>query len=500
MNQPNSRGAATRHQDDSSAASAGLRARVGLVAGPVLLAAMLLLPPPDGMTILAWRTAAVGGLMATWWITEAIPIPATALLPLVLFPLLGVASIGATTAPYANPVIYLFLGGFLIAMAMESCGLHRRMALAILTVVGTRPANLILGFMVATAFISMWVSNTATVVMILPMAISVIALARGDVNSAVSAHGRAFDLAMLLGIAYAASIGGLGTLIGTPPNALLAGFMLETYNVRIGFVEWMLLGIPIVVISLPVAWLLLTKWLHPTGTEPIAGGEAMLREERQALGPMSRAETMVGTITALTAIAWVLRPLVEQWVPAISDTGIAITGALLLFVVPIAWRPLRVSLTWKKAEQLPWAVLILFGGGLSLAAAIQETGLAAWIGNELGGMAGWPLFAVVVVVTAVVIFLTELTSNTATAAAFLPVVASLAVGIGADPMLLAIPAALAASCAFMLPVATPPNAIVYGTGALTVPQMAKAGLWLNLFFMGLLPLVVFGVAVRIFRM
>jgi len=268
--------------------------------------------------------------------------------------------------------------------------------------------------------------------------------------------------------------------------------------VQIGFVEWMFLGVPIVAISLPFAWLVLTKWLHPVGSDPIAGGAAMLREERRALGPISRAEWTVGTITVLTATAWVSRPIIERWIPAVTDTGIAIAGALLLFIVPIGWRPLRVALTWMQAERLPWSVLILFGGGLSLAAAIQQAGLAGWVGNELGALAGWPVFAVMLVVTSVVIFLTELTSNTATAAAFLPVVASLAGGIGVDPLLLAIPTALAASCAFMMPVATPPNAIVYGTGAVTIPQMAKAGLWLNLFFVALLPLVVVLFAGRIF--
>jgi sodium-dependent dicarboxylate transporter 2/3/5 len=481
-----------------SARGTSIRTVAGLVGGPLLFAAMLLAEPPGGMSMLAWRTAAVGALMATWWITEAIPIPATALLPIVLFPLLGIATVAATTAPYANPVIYLFLGGFLIAMALESCGLHKRMALAVLGAVGTRPANLILGFMVATAFISRWVSNTATVVMMLPMATSVIALAHGGDDTTGDPPSPGFAVALLLGIAYAASIGGLGTLIGTPPNALLAGFMAETYGVRIGFVEWMVLGVPIVVVSLPFAWLLLTKWLHSVGAQPIAGGTTMLREQRLALGVISRAEWTVGTITALTAAAWVTRPILERWLPALTDTGIAITGALLLFIVPLSWRSPRVALTWNQAERLPWSVLILFGGGLSLAAAIQQTGLAAWIGGELGALAGWPLLLVILVVTTVVIFLTELTSNTATAAAFLPVVASLAVGIGAEPLLLATPAALAASCAFMLPVATPPNAIVYGTGVLAIPQMARAGILLNLFFILLLPLAVYLLAARLF--
>ncbi len=486
------------NEDEAPARPAVTRAHAGLMAGPLLCAVLLLLPPPDGMTVLAWRTAAVGALMAVWWVTEAIPIAATALLPIVLFPLLGVSTVAAATAPYANPAIYLFLGGFLIAMALESCGLHRRMALAVLGVAGTRPANLILGFMGATAFISMWVSNSATVVMMLPMATSVIALARRGADASSEISLRHFEVALLLGIAYAGNIGGLGTLIGTPPNALLAGFMSETYGVQIGFGQWMLLGVPIVLVALPVAWLLLTRWLHPVSADPIAGGAAMLDAERQSLGPLSRAEWNVGAITALTAAAWVGRPVVEPWVPALTDAGIAITGGLLMFVVPLSWRPLQMALTWAQAERLPWSVLILFGGGLSLAAAIQDTGLAIWIGGSMAVLAGWPIFTVILVVTAVVVFLTELTSNTATAAAFLPVVASLAVGIGADPMLLAVPTALAASCAFMMPVATPPNAIVYGTGVLTIPQMARAGLWLNLFFVALLPLAVYVLASVIF--
>lgn len=472
------------------------RAHFGLVGGPLLCAAMLLTAPPDDMALLAWRTAAVGVLMAVWWVTEALPIAATALVPIVLLPVLGIADVAAATAPYANPVIFLFLGGFLIAMALERCGLHRRLALAILSMVGTRPANLILGFMTATALLSMWVSNSATVVMMLPMATSVLALSRDGGDRS----GGAFEVALLLGIAYAASIGGLGTLIGTPPNALLAGFMSTTYGVEIGFLQWMVLAVPIVLVALPFAWILLTRWLFPVGSEPVAGGAEILRNARRAQGPVSRAEWTVGAITVLTATAWVARPLVEPWAPAVTDTGIAIAGGLLLFMVPLTWRPLRVALTWTDAERLPWSVLILFGGGLSLAAAIQQTGLAGWIGGELSALGGWPVLVVILAVTTVVIFLTELTSNTATAAAFLPVVGSLAVGIGADPLLLAIPAALAASCAFMLPVATPPNAIVYGTGALTIPQMAHAGLWLNLFFIALLPLMVYYLAGLVFTL
>lgn len=474
------------------------RAQVGLLLGPVVTVMMLLSAPPEGLAVSAWRTAAVGTLMATWWITEAIPIPATALLPLVLFPVLGIASPTAAAAPFANPVIYLFLGGFMIALALEQCGLHRRLAVGILGVAGTRPGPLIFGFMLATAFLSMWVSNTATVVMMLPMATAVIALAGVGEEAAPNAHQAAFPVALLLGIAYAANIGGLGTLIGTPPNALLAGFLEASYGIRIGFAEWMLLGVPIVVLTLPITWWLLTRHLHPVGTAPIAGGGTILDELRVRSGRISRPEWIVGAITLLTALAWVTRPMIERWVPGLSDTGIAVAGALLLFMVPISFRPFEVPLRWEQAERLPWGVLVLFGGGLSLAASVQETGLAAWIGEALAGLGAFPLVVVMVLVTAVVIFLTELTSNTATAAAFLPVVASLAVGIGADPLLLAIPTALAASCAFMMPVATPPNAIVYGTGRVTLPQMAHAGLWLNLLFIAVLPLVVVLVARRLF--
>lgn len=473
-----------------------LRPRVGLFLGPLLFAAMLLLPAPAGMPAAAWRTAAVAVLMAAWWITEAVPIPATALLPLALFPLLGVAPMEATAAPYANPVIWLFLGGFMIAIAIERCGLHRRLALGILRVVGTRPAHLIGGFMLATAFLSMWISNTATVLMMLPMALSIVALV--DREAGEGGADPHFAVALLLGLAYAANIGGMGTLIGTPPNALLAGFMGETLGVRIGFGEWMLLGVPLVAVALPLCWLLLVRVLHPVGAVQIAGGAEVIGREARALGPISRAEWTVAVITALTAASWIFRPLLERVAPGINDTSIAIGGALLLFMVPVSWRRGEFPLTWQAAETLPWSVLLLFGGGLSLAAAIQQTGLARWIGEAMRGIGGWPVLLVVVAVTTVVIFLTELTSNTATAAAFLPVVAALAAGIGAAPLGLAVPTALAASCAFMMPVATPPNAIVYAGGRMTIAQMARAGLWLNLLMIVLITAAVFLLMPRVF--
>jgi len=458
------------------------RRRVGLVLGLVLFTMAQFLPAPAGMTPEGWKTAATAVLMATWWVSEALPIPATALVPLVLLPVLGVRSIDAAASPYANPVIFLFMGGFLIAAALERCGLHMRMALTIIGFGGTAPRRLIGTFMAATAFLSLWVSNTATVAMMLPLAVSIVALVERDRGSGQGTGDRNFPVALMLGLAYAASIGGLGTLIGTPPNALLAGFMSETYQVEIGFVQWMFLGVPLVVLAIPLTWFLLTRLLFPVSGDPIAGGQEAISRELEALGRPSRAEWTVGLVTAATATAWIVRPWINAWLPGLSDTGIAIAGATLLFVVPIDWRRFETPLTWEAAERLPWGVLILFGGGLSLAGAIQATGLAEWIGESLSWVGGWPLLPVTLVITTVVVFLTELTSNAATTAAFLPVVASLAMAIGIDPLALAIPAAIGASCAFMLPVATPPNAIVYGSGLITMPQMMRAGFVLNLVF------------------
>lgn len=467
----------------------------GLIAGPLLFVVLLLFPPPADLSPQAWRTAAVALWMAVWWMTEAIPIAATALLPLAAFPLLDIQPIEAAAAPYANPIIFLFMGGFMMAGAFQRWGLHRRIALAIVHRLGTRPAHVVAGFMLASAGISMWVSNTATAVMMLPIGLSVLALVAngggevgGEEGSAAGGEAgsadRNFALCMLLGIAYACSIGGLATLIGTPPNALLAGYMLEAHGVRIGFAQWMLVGLPLVVVTLPLTWLVLTRWLYPVGREEIPGGRELIGGQRRALGPMSGAEKLLTVVVSLVALAWVTQPLLARVIPGVSDAGIAITGALLMFVLPGDLREREPLLDWRTAAALPWDVLILFGGGLSLAAAISRSGLAEWIGSSLGGLPGGSTLVVVVAVTTVVIFLTELTSNTATAAAFLPVVGSVAVGMGMDPLMLAAPAAIAASCAFMLPVATPPNALVYGTGHLRIPEMARAGLVLNLLFVG----------------
>ena len=473
--------------DDDASASTALR-YVGL--GLALFGGLLYLPVPDGLSPTAWRTAAVGGLMAVWWITEALPIPATALVPLPLFPLLGITDIDGAAAPYANPLIFLFMGGFLLAQAMQTWRLHRRIALAIVRWVGTRPASIVIGFILASAILSMWVSNTATALMMLPIGVSIVELAQDR----LAARGRDlspnFGVVLVLSIAYACNIGGMGTLIGTPPNALLAGFFSESYGVEVGFAQWMVVGLPLVAVALPLLYQVLT-WVYPLNLERLPGGAQIIDDEQEKLGAWSTAETRVALVFALTAGLWMTRPLLAEVVPGLSDAGIAIGAGIVLFLLPAGTED-RALLVWKDAEQLPWGVLLLFGGGLSLASAISDTGLAEWIGQGVNALAGWPIFLVLVSTVALIVLLTEITSNTATTAAFLPILGAVAVGFGEDPFLLTVPAALGASCAFMLPVATPPNAIVYGSGLLSIPQMSRVGVWLNLLFIVVVTAMAYG--------
>lgn len=450
--------------------------------GLILFLGIVLSPVPEALPPGAWKTAAVGVLMACWWITEALPIAATALVPLVLFPLLGVRDIDAAASPYANPLIFLFIGGFMVAVAMQRWNLHRRIALSIVQRVGTQPERVVIGFMIASAFLSMWVSNTATALMLLPTGLSVIELVRErrakypKEDADAPSH---FGVVLMLSIAYACNIGGVGTLIGTPPNAILAGFASESYGVEIGFAQWMAVGLPLVLVMLPITYVVLTT-IFPIGIDELPGGAAIIDEELRTLGPMTAAEKRVALVFGGTAALWIFRPLLGDGVPGLSDAGIAMTAALVLFMLPAGGSEGRRVLTWDEAEALPWGVLLLFGGGLSLAAAIEETGLAAWIGEGVQHLAGWPAAAIVLAAVTMIVFLTEMTSNTATTATFLPILGAIAVGIGQNPFLLAVPAAMAASCAFMLPVATPPNAIVYGSDVFTIPQMSRAGLGLNL--------------------
>jgi sodium-dependent dicarboxylate transporter 2/3/5 len=497
------------------------RLLIGRVLGPVLaLLTYFLLPADPGLSTAARTTAAVAVLVAVWWMTEALPLSATALIPIVAFPLLGVLEVGDATAPYASPTVFLFMGGFMIALAMQKWNLHRRIALLTMRAIGTKPRQLILGVMVATAFLSMWVSNTATTLMMLPIGLSVLAMVKaepsatpagadagGAVATATGPGGADagaeetdtdvanFRVCLMLAIAYAATIGGLSTLIGSPPNLIMAGFVEQNYpDVTIDFLGWMMVGTPIAVIFLIVAWLLLTRVIYPTRLREIAGGRQVIQGELDKMGPMSRGEWTVLAVFVTTAALWVFKQPLSEWQPLttllpfmanLSDEAIAIAAAVALFLLPATARDgegrRQMALDWRTAQSgLPWGVLLLFGGGLSLAKAVQETKLSAYIGAQVSGFQVLPAVLLVAAVCLVVLFLTELTSNTATAATFLPVLGGVAVGIGIDPLLLLVPAALAATCAFMLPVGTPPNAIVFGSGYVRMGQMVRGGLWLNM--------------------
>jgi sodium-dependent dicarboxylate transporter 2/3/5 len=483
------------------------RAWIGRFLGPVLaIIAYFTLPTgQDALSQAGVATVSVGILMAVWWITEALPLPATALLPIALFPLLGVVDIGAATAPYANDLIFLFMGGFMIALAMQRWGLHRRIALLTILAVGTKPVRVIGGFMLATAFLSMWVSNTATTVMMLPIGLSVLALVlggdrEGEESGAEELTGRGasnFAVCLMLGIAYAASIGSLSTLIGTPPNLFMAGFLQETYDISIGFGEWMMVGLPLAAVFLLVAWVVLTRLVYPPEIDEISGGRQLIRGELGEMGPTSRGEKVVLAVFVLTAFAWITREPLTNAFPflgGLDDAGIAIIAAVVLFAIPLDWRNGVFALDWETARQLPWGVLLLFGGGLSLANAVTETGVDKWIGGLIAGLQAVPVFLLVAVVAVSILLLTELTSNTATAATFLPIVAGAAIGLDLNPLVFVVPAALAASCAFMMPVATPPNAIVFGSGHITIVQMVRAGIWLNVIGAILVTLTVYTLA------
>lgn len=463
-------------------------------AGLALFVLLLFLPAPGGMPQEAWRVVALAALMVTWWITEAIPVPATALVPIVALPLLGIMPVGEVTAAYGDPVIFLFMGGFVLALAMERSELHRRVALNILARTGSRQDKVVGGFMIATTALGMWVSNTATAVMMLPVALSVAALlGKGGED------GKRFSLALLLAVAYAASIGGITTLIGSPPNAIVAGLMSQTYGYDITFARWMAVGIPVAVVMLTLCWLLLTRVAIRLPRTEVDGARELITAELAKLGSWSSAEKRVAVVFVATAGAWVFRSLIENVLPGLSDAAISIACAIALFLIPAGSGERGALMDWETAKDLPWGVLILFGGGLALASGVTETGVDLWVGEQLGGAAyGLPLIAVVLLVVVVILFLTEFMSNTATAAAFVPLVAALAVSLGQNPLILAIPATFAAGMAFMLPVATPPNALVYGTGHVPIQEMARKGFWLNLIALATITTIAYGLVLLVF--
>lgn len=463
----------------------GLRQWSGWLIGPALLLVTCLTAPPEGLSELGWRTTGAAAMMAVFWMTEAIPIPVTALLPLVLFPALGLSDMREAAAPYANPIIFLFLGGFIIALAMQRWGLHRRVAISLIGAMGTQPARIVAGFLLAASAISMWVSNTATALMMLPIALSVMHLVPAERRSDPAM--KAFGTALLLAVAYGATTGGMATLIGTPPNALLAAYLDNVYGLKIGFGQWMLIGVPVMLVTLPLVYWVLTRVSFRIGGDEVPGMREMLAAERGRMGRFSGGEAIVAGVFVLTAAAWVFQPILAQAVPLLTDTTIAMCGALVLFVIPVNPRRGEFVMNWESAKGIPWDVLLLFGGGLSLAGNIDRHGVSKYLGQLCAHFDGLPVVVAVAIVCFGILMLTELTSNTATAATFLPIAASVAISMGENPLLFAIPTALAANCSYMLPVGTPPNAIVFGSGHITLPQMARAGMLLNLL---LVPVIV----------
>ncbi len=454
---------------------------IGLVLGPLVFIFILFFSSPSGLSPEGIAMMAATSWVAIWWITEAIPIAATSLLPLVLFPLLGIMGIKQTSIAYSDPMVLLYMGGFMIAISIEKWNLHKRIALTIISFIGTDLKRIILGFMVATAFLSMWISNTATALMMLPIGMAVVAqlgINLMDPKVTQSMIGQA----LMLGIAYSASIGGMATIIGSPTNIVFVGVVKELFQQDIGFAQWMMVGFPVAVGLLVVCWLYLVHIAYPFPPSlELSGGKEEIQRQIDQLGTIGREEKMVLLVFVAVAFCWMTRSFIlNYFLPALDDTIIALAGALLLFILPTGPKNSGRLLNWKAAEKLPWGILLLFGGGLAIAAGFQETGLATWIGTQFVLLENLPFWIFLIIIIAAVNFLTEITSNTATASMILPILAAVSLAMGVHPYGLMISATMAASCAFMLPVATPPNAIVFGSGYLTIPQMMRTGIWMNL--------------------
>jgi len=449
-------------------------------------------------------TLAVTAWMAIWWITEVVPVGATSMIPLLAFPLLSVGTAKTVAASYFNPFIVLLMAGFMAALALERWGVHRRVALAILARVGSSPRRLILGMMIAAAVMSMWISNTATTLVMLPIAMALVSWGH-ETEPDRSAEVQRFGVALLLGLAYAASVGGLGTPIGTPPNLIAMGAYQEEFGEPISFLEWMEFGIPTVIVMIPILWVALTRVLHKVPDDLNVGGATILAREREQQGRWSGDEISVALVFGLMALLWVTREIkvskeeIYGWAPLLGLTGkvhdstVAVFGALVLFAWPSTSRPGERLLDWPTALRIPWEVVLLFGGGIAIAGAFKTTGLSQTIADELGVLLSYPAPVIILSIALVVTFLTEVTSNTATATVLMPVLA----GMASDsetihPLMIMVPAVLSCSFAFMLPVATAPNAIVYGTDMVTIRQMARTGLWLNL--TGAVVIMLLGVA------
>ncbi len=462
---------------------------VGFILGPLLFVLTLMFFHPEGLSKEANAILASTLWIATWWITEAIPISVTALLPIILFPLSGGLDLKTTTAAFGHKYIFLYMGGFIIAIAIEKWNLHKRIALTIINFIGTGISKIILGFMLATAFMSMWISNTATSVMMLPIGMAIIAQLKDHPDTAEDENS-VFGKALMLAIAYSASIGGMATLIGTPPNLVLAGVVQELYGIEITFAQWFKFGLPISICLLTICWVYLTRFAFKFKYDKFPGGKAEIKRLLSLLGKVSYEEKLILIVFLVTAGLWISRSFLQNFIPQLDDTIIAMAAGITLFCLPAKDKSKRI-ITWEEAVKMPWGIMLLFGGGMALAAGFQSSGLAEWIGSQLTALKGVHILALVLILIAAVNFLTEITSNLATTAMLLPILAPMALSLDIHPYTLMVAATVAASCAFMLPVATPPNAVVFGSGYLRIPDMVKTGIWMNLISICLLTFFVY---------
>ena len=464
-------------------------ARVGLYLGPIVFLLVYFFFHPEGLSKEANAILASTLWIAIWWITEALPIAVTALLPIILFPLTGGLDLKATTASFGHKYIFLYIGGFILAIAIERWGLHKRISLNIIKLIGTSVTKIILGFMVATAFMSMWISNTATSVMMLPIGLAIISQLK-DNPATEEDENLVFGKALMLAIAYSASIGGIATLIGTPPNLVLAGVVQETYGIEITFSQWFTFGLPISIVLLFICWKYLTNFAFRFKQKEFPGGRTEINRLLSELGQIKFEEKIVAVVFGVTAFLWISRSFLQKFIPALDDTIIGITAGISLFLLPSSDRKRRI-INWNEAVKLPWGILLLFGGGMALAEGFKVSGLAAWIGSQMTLLQGLSILVLIVILIACVNLLTEITSNLATTAMLLPILAPMALVIDIHPYTLMVSATVAASCAFMLPVATPPNAVVFGSGYLRIPDMVRTGIWMNIFSILLLSLIVY---------
>jgi len=452
--------------------------KVGFLLGPILFLIILFFPK-EIINPIADHVIAVAAWMICWWVTEAVSISVTALIPLTIFPLVDIVPIAEVAKSYAHPIVFLFFGGFIIALALEKVNLHRRIALSILKLTGTNADGVVLGFMLATALMSMWISNTASTVVMLPIALSVIKLLIND-EDGFTKNDQNFALSIMLGIAFSANIGGMATIVGTPPNMVMVGVMKDQYDIDIGFFNWMMLGVPFAIVMLSIAYFFIVKVFYPNNLGQLKASGNIIDAELKKLGKVSRAEKVVLVIFLTTAFLWMIRSKLEVYFPQITDTGISMLGALALFVFPLDFKNGKFTLDWKDTSKLPWGILILFGGGLALAGGLKTAGLIDLIGNTIAQQEGLSIFMITTLLIFVMLFMTELMSNVALVNIFVPVVAGIAIGLQVPVLQIVIPVTLAASCAFMLPMATPPNAIVFASGHIKVFEMAKVGIVLNI--------------------